>query len=74
MPLLKINRVSSKSVSTSLALSLAFFNSFYSSFIKLSSLKIKVSSVYIPITLKASLEVVINKHGSYEEVSILSFS
>ena len=74
MPLLKINRVSSESVSTSLALSLAFSSSSCSSFIKLSSLKIKVSSVYIPITLKASLEVVINKHGSYEEVSIPSFS
>ena len=74
MPPLKINRVSSESVSTSLALSLAFSSSSCLSFIKLSSLKIKVSSVYIPITLKASLEVVINKHGSYEEVSIPSFS
>jgi hypothetical protein len=74
MPLLKINRVSSESMSTGLALSLVFSSSSYSSFIKLSSLKIKVSSVYIPITLKASLEVVINKHGSYEEVSIPSFS
>ena len=74
MPLLKINGVSSESISTGLALSLAFSSSSYSSFIKLSSLKIKVSSVYILITLKASLEVVINKHGSYEEVSIPSFS
>ena len=74
MPLLKINGVSSESVSTGLALSLAFSNSSYLSFIKLSSLKIKISSVYILITLKASLEVVINKHGSYEEVSIPSFS
>jgi len=74
MPLLKINRVSSESVSTGLTLSLVFSNSSYSSFIKLSSLKIKVSSVYILITLKASLEVVINKYGSYEEVSIPSFS
>ena len=73
MPPLKINRVSSESVSTGLALSLAFSSSFYSSFIKLSSLKIKVSSVCILITLKASLEVVINKYGSYKEVSILSF-
>jgi len=74
MPPLKINRVSSESMSINLALSLAFSNSSYSSFIKLSSLKIKVSSVYILITLKASLEVVINKHGSYEEVFILNFS
>ena len=74
MPLLKINRVSSESVSISLTLNLTFFNSFYLSFIKLSSLKIKISSVYILITLKASLKVVINKHGSYEEVFILSFS
>jgi hypothetical protein len=74
MPLLKINRVSSESILTGLALSLAFFNSSYSSFIKLSSLKIKISSVYILITLKASLKVVINKHGSYEEVFILNFS
>ena len=74
MPSLKINRVSSESVSTGLALSLVFSSSSYLSFIKLSSLKIKISSVYILITLKASLEVVINKHGSYEEVSIPSFS
>ena len=74
MPPLKINGVSSESVSTGLALSLAFSSSSYLNFIKLSSPKIKVSSVYIPITLKASLEVVINKHGSYEEVSIPSFS
>jgi hypothetical protein len=74
MPSLKINRVSSESVSTGLALSLVFSSSSYLNFIKLSSLKIKISSVYILITLKASLEVVINKHGSYEEVSIPSFS
>ena len=74
MLLLKINRVSYKSMSISLVLNLAFSNLSYLSFIKLSSLKIKVSSVYILITLKASLEVVINKHGSYEEVFIPSFS
>ena len=74
MPLLKINRVLSKSILTSLAFSLAFSSLSYLSFIKLSSPKIKVSSIYIPITLKASLEVVINKHGLYKEVSIPSFS
>jgi hypothetical protein len=63
-----------KSVSTGLALSLAFSSSSYLSFVKLSSPKIKVSFVCIPTTLKASLEVVINKYRSYEEVSIPSFS
>jgi hypothetical protein len=71
---LKINGVSSKSILISLVLSLAFSSLFYLSFIKLSSLKIKVLSVYISITLKASLEVVINKQGLYKEVSIPSFS
>jgi hypothetical protein len=74
MPLLKINGVSSESVLTGLVLSLAFSSLFCLSFIKLLSPKIKVLSVYIPITLKASLEVVINKHGLYKEVSIPSFS
>jgi hypothetical protein len=74
MPLLKINRVLYKSVSTSLALSLAFSSSSCLSFTKLLSPKINVSSVYIPTTLKASLEVVINKHRLYKEVSIPSFS
>ena len=74
MPLLKINRVLYKSVLTSLALSLAFSNSSYLSFIKLLSLKIKVLFIYIPITLKASLKVIINKYRLYKEVSIPSFS
>ena len=74
MLLLKINRVSYESISTSLVFSLAFSNLSYLSFIKLSSLKIKVLSVYIPITLKASLKVVINKYKSYKEVSIPNFS
>ena len=74
MPLLKINRVSYKSISTSLILSLAFSNLFYLNFIKLLSLKIKVLSVYILITLKAFLKVVINKYKLYKEVSIPNFS
>jgi hypothetical protein len=74
MPSLKINGVLSKSILISLALNLAFSSSSYLSFAKLLSPKIKVSSVYIPITLKASLEVVINKQGLYKEVSIPSFS
>jgi hypothetical protein len=74
MPLLKINRVLYKSMSTSLALNLAFSSLSYLIFIKLSSPKIKVSSIYISITLKASLEVVISRHRSYKEVSIPSFS
>ena len=71
---LKINRVSYDSVLTGLVLSLAFSSLSYLSFIKLLSLKINISSVYILITLKVSLEVVINKYRSYKEVSILSFS
>jgi hypothetical protein len=74
MLLLKINRVSYKSILTGLALSLAFSSSSYLIFVKLLSPKIKVSSVYIPITLKASLEVVISRHRSYKEVFIPSFS
>jgi hypothetical protein len=74
IPLLKINRVSSKSILISLVLSLAFPSLFCLSLIKLSSPKIKVLFIYIPITLKASLKVVINKQRLYKEVSIPSFS
>ena len=74
MLLLKINRVLYKSIFTNLILSLAFSNLSYLNFIKLLFLKIKVLSVYIPTTLKASLKVVINRHKSYKEVSISSFS
>jgi hypothetical protein len=45
----------------------------FSCYIKLLSPKIKVSSVFIPTTIKASLVVVINKHRLYKEGSIYSF-
>ena len=74
MLLLKINRVLYESILISLALNLAFPNLSYLSFAKLLSPKINVLSVYIPIILKASLEVIINKYKLYEEVFIPSFS
>jgi hypothetical protein len=72
--LLKINRVLSKSILIGLVLSLVFSSLFCLSFVKLLSPKIKVLSIYIPITLKVSLEVIINKQGLYKEVSIPSLS
>ncbi len=72
MLLLKINRILYKSVLTSLALSLAFSSLSYLSFIKLLSSKINVLFICIPTTLKAFLEVVINKYRFYKEVSISS--
>ncbi len=74
MLLLKINRVLYESILTSLVLSLAFSSLSYSSLIKLLSPKINVLSICILITLKASLEVIINKYRLYKEVSIPSFS
>ena len=72
MLLLKINKVLYKSVSTGLALSLAFSSLSCLSFIKLLSLKINMLFVYILTTLNTSVEVVINKHRSYNKVFIPS--
>ncbi len=71
---LKISGVSYESILIGLVVSLAFSSSSYLSLAKLLSPKIKVSSICIPTTPKASFEVVINRHGSYEEVSIPNFS
>jgi hypothetical protein len=71
--LLKINRLLYKRILIGFTKNLAFSNSLFSCCTKLLSPKIRVSSVYIPTTIKASLVVVINKHGLYKEGSIYSF-
>jgi hypothetical protein len=70
---LKINRLLYKRILISFARNLVFSNSLFSCRIKLSSPKIRVSSVCIPVTTKASLVVVINKHRLYKEGFIYSF-
>jgi hypothetical protein len=70
---LKINRLLYKRMLIGFARNLAFSNSLFSYYTKLLSPKIRVLSVYIPVTIKASLVVVINKHGLYKKGSIYSF-
>jgi hypothetical protein len=71
--LLKINKLLYKRILISFARNLAFSNSLFSCYTKLLSPKIRVLSVYIPVTIKASLVIVINKHGLYKEGFIYSF-
>jgi hypothetical protein len=71
--LLKINRLLYKRMLISFAKNLVFSNSLFSCYTKLLSPKIRVSSVCIPTTTKASLVIVINKHGLYKEGFIYSF-